>query len=446
MAKASRKSRQAKRRAGRRTKHRGGGAGQGGWAFTGASVMPGLGNAAVNQPLNSCLAAPRFGEISVNPTGLPGQFARGGGDPVVLPVPKYPIPPSAKPPAKGNVVYYTKWVNDYNAYLAANMTRAAAAAAATASVENERQLNAEAASYASESNAEIAQHHAEQEYAQQWMRQQDPDHMAQQEFAQAQAKRLMNEYDARTEAQIADDEEKAAQYNRNIEAGLTPQEIQKKQANQQPNKQNQQNPDSIVNASTGMPDYMAPYKADWDLIYHDNITLNEMSPADAADDATAQMKDRLAPQEGGRYGFDLTAQVAPATPFLGGIPQVMAIPCEGSYSNPMNPSTGAPIQPNLAQLGGANPADTAALYVPTAGYTQMPSTWTGRDGAGALLSIPYDARATPSMTPACLTTGGARRGHSKKRKHTKRKQVKRKHAKRKHATRKQAKRKHATRR
>lgn len=408
MAKASRKSRQAKRRAGRRTKHRGGGAGQGGWAFTGASVMPGLGNAAVNQPLNSCLAAPRFGEISVNPTGLPGQFARGGGDPVVLPVPKSPIPPSAKPPAKDDVVYYTKWVNDYNAHIAANMTRAAAAAAATASVENERRLNAEAASYASESNAEIAQHHAEQEYAQQWMRQQDPDHMAQQEFAQAQAKRLMNEYDARTEAQIADDEEKAAQYNRNIEAGLTPQEIQKKQANQQPNKQNQQNPVKI---------------------------------ADAAADATAQMKDRLAPQEGGRYGFDLTAQVAPATPFLGGIPQVMAIPCEGSYSNPMNPSTGAPIQPNLAQLGGANPADTAALYVPTAGYTQMPSTWTGRDGAGALLSIPYDARATPSMTPACLTTGGARRGHSKKRKHTKRK-----HAKRKHTTRKQAKRKHATRR
>jgi len=127
-------------------------------------------------------------------------------------------------------------------------------------------------------------------------------------------------------------------------------------------------------------------------------------------------------QAGGRYGFDLTSQVAPATPFQGGIPPVMAIPCEGQYSNPLNPSTGAPIQPNLPQLGGANPADTAALYVPTAGYTQTASTWTGRDGTPALLSIPYDARATPSMTPACLTTGGAR---LKKRKHSKRKHSKR---------------------
>lgn len=120
-------------------------------------------------------------------------------------------------------------------------------------------------------------------------------------------------------------------------------------------------------------------------------------------------------QAGGRYGFDLTAQVAPATPFQGGIPQVVAIPCEGQYSNPLNPST-APVQPNLR--GGANPSDTAALYVPTAGYTQSASTWTGQGGVPALLSVPYDARATPSMTPACLKTGGGRR--SRKRKHSRR--------------------------
>jgi hypothetical protein len=92
-------------------------------------------------------------------------------------------------------------------------------------------------------------------------------------------------------------------------------------------------------------------------------------------------------QYGGRYSFDL------ATP-LGGMPQVMSIPCEGAYSNPLNPST-APIQPNL--IGGSQ-----ALYVPTAGYSQSPSTWTGRDGTPALLSIPYDARAMPS---SCLRGG-----------------------------------------
>ena len=127
-------------------------------------------------------------------------------------------------------------------------------------------------------------------------------------------------------------------------------------------------------------------------------------------------------QAGGRYGFDLTAQAAPAAGGLGGIPQVVSIPCEGSYSNPLNQSTGVPVNPNLPQLGGANPADTAALYVPTAGYSLTPSTWTGTNGAPALLSIPYDAR---SMTPACLTTGGGRKGRStrsrrKQRKHSKR--------------------------
>ena len=44
-------------------------------------------------------------------------------------------------------------------------------------------------------------------------------------------------------------------------------------------------------------------------------------------------------QRGGRYGFDLSQQVAPATPFLGGIPPVMKIPCESASTtaNPLNP-------------------------------------------------------------------------------------------------------------
>ena len=123
-------------------------------------------------------------------------------------------------------------------------------------------------------------------------------------------------------------------------------------------------------------------------------------------------------QAGGRYGFDLTAQAAPAAGGLGGIPQVVSIPCEGAFSNPLNQSTGVPVNPNLPHLGGGNPADTAAMFVPTAGYTQVPSTWTG-NGVPSLLSNPYDARAMPS---SCLT-GGARRSHrkqQKKRKHSKR--------------------------
>jgi hypothetical protein len=62
-----------KKRAGsRRVKHRGGGAGIGGYAFTGASIMPGLGNAAVNQPQMSCQSAARP-EVTVGQPGLPGM-------------------------------------------------------------------------------------------------------------------------------------------------------------------------------------------------------------------------------------------------------------------------------------------------------------------------------------------------------------------------------------
>jgi hypothetical protein len=120
-------------------------------------------------------------------------------------------------------------------------------------------------------------------------------------------------------------------------------------------------------------------------------------------------------QFGGRYGFDLTQQIAPGTPFLGGIPPVVSIPCEGHYANPLNPSTGAPYQQNLPQRGGVGGIDSAFYAAPTAGYTQNPSTWVGSTGSPALLSIPYAAGGTPSMNPACLKTGGGRtRGTGRK--------------------------------
>lgn len=53
-------------------KHRGGGSGIGGYAFTGASIMPGLGNAAVNQPQMSCQSAARP-EVAAGQPGLPGM-------------------------------------------------------------------------------------------------------------------------------------------------------------------------------------------------------------------------------------------------------------------------------------------------------------------------------------------------------------------------------------
>jgi hypothetical protein len=113
-------------------------------------------------------------------------------------------------------------------------------------------------------------------------------------------------------------------------------------------------------------------------------------------------------QRGGRYGFDLSQQIAPSTPFLGGIPPVVSIPCEGAYSNPLNPSTGAPVQPNLpVQSGGVGGIDSAFYAAPTAGYGNTASSWVGSTGAPSMLQIPYDAR---SMNQACLKTGGGRRG------------------------------------
>jgi hypothetical protein len=99
---------------------------------------------------------------------------------------------------------------------------------------------------------------------------------------------------------------------------------------------------------------------------------------------------------GGRYGFDLTSQITPGTPFLGGIPPVMKIPCEAATANPLNP-----------QLGGAPGGVGSPFYTaPTAGYDNQPSSWTASTGAPVLLQVPYDAK---MMNPACLKTGGARK-------------------------------------
>jgi len=126
---------------------------------------------------------------------------------------------------------------------------------------------------------------------------------------------------------------------------------------------------------------------------------------------------------GGRYSFDLTSQVAPSTPFLGGIPPVMKIPCESASTtqNPLNLRGGAMGSPEGAPGGMGSPFYTA----PTAGYGNNPSPWTASTGAPVLLQIPYEAR---TMNPACLTTGGARKSRKSKksRKQKSRKQKSRK--------------------
>ena len=60
-----------------------------------------------------------------------------------------------------------------------------------------------------------------------------------------------------------------------------------------------------------------------------------------------------------------------------------------------------------SNLGG----DNLAYYAPTAGYDNKPSTWLDSVGAPVQLQIPYEAR---SWNPACLKTGGKRRGGSRK--------------------------------
>lgn len=111
-------------------------------------------------------------------------------------------------------------------------------------------------------------------------------------------------------------------------------------------------------------------------------------------------------QRGGRYSFDLSAPApGAAAPWAGGIPPVMRIPCESS-------STTANVL-NAVQRGGVGGIDSAFYAAPTAGYSNTPSSWVGSTGAPSLLQTPYEAR---TMNPACLKTGGARRGSRASRK------------------------------
>jgi hypothetical protein len=106
---------------------------------------------------------------------------------------------------------------------------------------------------------------------------------------------------------------------------------------------------------------------------------------------------RRGSQRGGRYSFDLGASTTfGGTPWGSGIPQVVSIPCESSRSNPLN-----------LQMGGVGGIDSASYIAPTAGYTNTPSTWVGSTGSPSMIQTPYDARI---LNPACLKTGGARRG------------------------------------
>lgn len=101
-------------------------------------------------------------------------------------------------------------------------------------------------------------------------------------------------------------------------------------------------------------------------------------------------------QRGGRYSFDLAAPLTgSAGPGLGGIPQVMRIPCEAAVSNPLN----------AVQMGGVGGVDSAFYAAPTAGYGNTPSSWVGSTGAPSMLQTPYEARTTP---PVCFKTGGGR--------------------------------------
>jgi hypothetical protein len=122
-------------------------------------------------------------------------------------------------------------------------------------------------------------------------------------------------------------------------------------------------------------------------------------------------------QEGGRYSFDLSAPVpAAAAPWAGGPPPVMRIPCESSITtaNPLN------------QHGGVGGVDSAFYAAPTAGYTNVASTWLGSTGSPSLLQTPYEARTTP---PVCFKTGGGKRRGTKRR-GTKRRGTKRRGTKR----------------
>jgi len=110
------------------------------------------------------------------------------------------------------------------------------------------------------------------------------------------------------------------------------------------------------------------------------------------------------PQSGGRYTADLSPLTG-AAPWAGGIPGVIKIPCENSATTHNSLNTG-----RMIQSGGVGGVDSARYLAPTAGYSNVPSTWVGNTGSPYMLQTPYAAGA---MNPACLTTGGGRRRRGK---------------------------------
>jgi hypothetical protein len=116
-------------------------------------------------------------------------------------------------------------------------------------------------------------------------------------------------------------------------------------------------------------------------------------------------------QRGGRYSFDFTPLTG-AAPWAGAGPQAIRIPCEGSTPNPLNPGPHTPSTQPPIQSGGVGRVDSAFYSAPTAGYTNVPSTWVGSTGAPSLLQTPYEAR---TMNQACMKTGGGRKRRGTKR-------------------------------
>jgi hypothetical protein len=122
-------------------------------------------------------------------------------------------------------------------------------------------------------------------------------------------------------------------------------------------------------------------------------------------------------QRGGAYTTTFEPLTG-AAPWAGAGPQVERLACTPNYINPLNAGPHTPItQPPVVQRGGVGRVDSAFYAAPTAGYTNVPSTWVGSTGAPSLLQTPYEAR---TMNQACLKTGGGRRKRGGKRRGTKR--------------------------
>jgi hypothetical protein len=155
---------------------------------------------------------------------------------------------------------------------------------------------------------------------------------------------------------------------------------------------------------------------------------------------------RFFKQSGGRYGMGPFDGAGMGTPWSSGIAPTAAIPCEASRSaipdsgaaNILNkvggPLWDSPARPAGSQSGGggavagnaaatswSEPASTsqaASITVPTAGLTHLRSpddVIPTSAGTYEMINIPENGRI---MNPACLKTGGGRKGSRKHRKNS----------------------------